>query len=147
MLELQELRTYIENGRYTDALVLLGEMDEMSYDDKVNKIGSFIEILLLHLIKRQAEQRTTRSWDISIRNAVDNIVDVNKRRRARGFHLSHEEMQATIDEHYRRALRIASLEVFEGRYESEEIDEMVDKNSVCATALALILDAQSGWSN
>jgi hypothetical protein len=147
MLELQELRTYIENGRYADALVLLGEMDEMSYDDKVNKIGSFVEILLLHLIKRQAEQRTTRSWDISIRNAVRQIVFTNKRRKAGGFFLLADELQESIAERYDGALSAASLEAFEGRYEAEEIDEMVDKSSICATALALILDAQSGQSN
>jgi len=61
MEELYELRSYIEQGRYADALVLLGEMEEMSRDDKINKVGSFLEILLLHLIKRHAEKRTTRS--------------------------------------------------------------------------------------
>ena len=147
MLELQELRTYIENGRYADALVLLGEMDEMSYDDKVNKIGSFVEILLLHLIKRQAEQRTTRSWDISIRNAVRQIVFTNKRRKAGGFFLLPDELQESIAERYDGALSAASLEAFEGRYEAEEIDEMVDKDTICATALALILDAQAGQNN
>jgi len=33
MEELVELRTYLEQGRYTDALTLVGEMDEMSRDD------------------------------------------------------------------------------------------------------------------
>lgn len=44
MEELNELRSYIEQGKYPEALVLLGEMEEMSYTDKVNKIGSFVEI-------------------------------------------------------------------------------------------------------
>jgi hypothetical protein len=34
-------------------------MEEMSREDKVNKIYSCPEILLLHLIKQRAEQRTT----------------------------------------------------------------------------------------
>jgi len=66
MEELFELRTAIEEQRYADALILLGEMEKMNKDDKLNKIDSFAIILLLHLIKRQAEQRTTRSWDLSI---------------------------------------------------------------------------------
>ena len=41
MEELAELRAYLEQGRYTDALTLVGEMDEMSRDDKINKIMSY----------------------------------------------------------------------------------------------------------
>lgn len=52
MEELLELRSYIEQGRYADALVLIGEMEEMSRDEKINKIESFLQILLLHLIKQ-----------------------------------------------------------------------------------------------
>ena len=62
MDELLELRTHIEQGRYAEALTLIGEMEEMSRDDKINKIESFLHILLLHLIKQAVEQRTTRSW-------------------------------------------------------------------------------------
>ena len=51
MEELLALRRYIELQRYTEALDLLAEMEEMSREDKVNKIYSFAEILLLHLIK------------------------------------------------------------------------------------------------
>ena len=42
MEELFELRTHIEKGRYAEALVLLGEMEEMSREDKINKIESFL---------------------------------------------------------------------------------------------------------
>ena len=48
-------------------------MTEMSKDDKLNKIFSFGIILLLHLIKQRAEKRTTRFWDTSIFNAVQQI--------------------------------------------------------------------------
>ena len=50
----------------------------MSRDDKINKIKSFLKTLLLHLIKQDAEQRTTSSWDVSIENAVSQIRDTNK---------------------------------------------------------------------
>ena len=45
------------------------EMEEMAKDDKINKIYSFTVIMLLHLIKKHAEKRTTRSWEYSIWNA------------------------------------------------------------------------------
>lgn len=61
MEELMELITCIEQQRYAEALVLIGEMEEMSKEDKINKIYSYIEILLLHLIKKFAEHRVTRS--------------------------------------------------------------------------------------
>ena len=73
MEELLELNAYVEQGNYAEALTLIGEMEEMSKDDKISKIESFMEILLIHLIKQHAEKRTTRSWEVSIRNAVHKI--------------------------------------------------------------------------
>ncbi len=141
MEELYELRSYIEQGRYPEALVLLGEMDEMSYGDKVNKIGSFLEILLLHLIKQHAEQRSTRSWDVSIHNAVREIIRTNKRRKSGGYYLTQEELQEAMQEVYENALGIASLEAFEGRYDPTELGKLVNEYQVTTEALKLILDA------
>ena len=62
MEELLRLRKYIEHGQYTDALLLVGEMEEMSRDDKVQKIESFLQILLVHLIEQ------ARSLDGAQRN-------------------------------------------------------------------------------
>jgi hypothetical protein len=142
MEELYELRTYIEQGRYPEALILLGEMEEMSYSDKVNKIGSFLLVLLLHLIKRRAEKRTTRSWEISIRNAVDEIIHTNRRRKTRGYFLTEEELKNAIAERYEQALRLASLEAFGGVYGPTELAEMVDQIEIEDEALGLILAVQ-----
>ncbi len=60
------------------------EMTEMSKDDKLNKIYSFAKILLLHLIKQRAENRTTRSWDLSIKNLVREIQRTNPWSKAKG---------------------------------------------------------------
>ena len=70
MEELFTLKELLLSGNVTDALVLVEELTEMSKDDKLNKIFSFGKILLLHLIKQAAEKRKTRSWDLSIANAV-----------------------------------------------------------------------------
>ena len=51
MEELFELKAYIEQGQYAEALQLIEEMEEMSKDDKINKIYSLAVVLLLHLIK------------------------------------------------------------------------------------------------
>ena len=142
MEELAELRSYIEQGRYPEALILLEEMDEMSYSDKVNKIGSFLEVLLLHLIKQRAEKRSTRSWEVSIQNAIDSIIDTNKRHKSGGYFLREEELRDSITAHYKRALRMASLEAFGGAYSIAELDKLIDQDSIKDEALRLILDAQ-----
>lgn len=143
MEELLELREHIEQGRYASALVLIGEMEEMSRDDKINKIGSFLTILLLHLIKQHAERRSTRSWDVSIRNSVQEIIFTNKRRKAGGYYLSDDELRQSVEERYTLSLRQASLEAFEGRYSPEELGALVDESAITEEALGLILEAQS----
>jgi len=64
----------------------------MSKDDKINKITSFMEILLLHLIKQAAEKRTTKSWDVSIRNCTRQIARINKHRCSGGYYLEEGEL-------------------------------------------------------
>ncbi|MDQ3013688.1 MAG: DUF29 domain-containing protein [Acidobacteriota bacterium] len=139
MQELYELRAYIERGKYPEALLLLGEMEEMSREDKINKVYSFLDILLLHLIKQQAEKRTTRSWDFSIRQAVRQINRTNKRQHAGGYYLSRPDLIGAIDGAYEEALDHAALEAFEGRYDPPELGKMVDADRVKAEALKLIL--------
>jgi hypothetical protein len=139
MDELNELRAHIEHGRYAEALVLIGEMEEMSRDDKIQKIESFLQVLLVHLIKQQVEGRTTRSWDVSIRNAADAIRRVNKRRRAGGHYLSRDELAEAVDEILPSALRQASLEACEGRFDETELGARVDADLLTRDALALVV--------
>jgi hypothetical protein len=79
MQELLELRALIQQGRYPEALVLLGELDEMSHED---------------------------------------------------------------DEVYTNALRLASREAFEGRYDPPELAVLVDEGAIKEQALHLITKAQ-----
>jgi hypothetical protein len=139
MEELLELKSLLMGGNISDALLLVEEMTEMSKDDKLNKIFSFSIILILHLIKQQAEKRTTRSWEVSIRNSVRQIQRSNKRRKAKGNYLTSEEVQETLIDAYQSALDGAALETFEGRYEAEELDRMVKKNTIIDQAMQLIL--------
>jgi hypothetical protein len=139
MEELFQLRTYIEQQRYTDALNLLGEMEEMSKDDKINKILSFIIVLLIHLIKQQSAGKTTRSWDLAIYNAVTAIQRVNKRRKAGGYYLMPDELRAIIAEAYIVALKNAAQEAFEGIYSDEQLGKLVNRVELEQQALELIL--------
>ncbi len=138
MEELLELKAYVEQGNYAEALTLIGEMEEMSKDDKISKIESFMEILLIHLIKQHAEKRTTRSWEVSIRNAVRKILFINKRRKSGGYYLSEEELWSVIHEAWDSALLRASLEAFEGRYDEIELAQKLDIDQVKYEAMQLI---------
>lgn len=138
MEELFELRQYIETGQYADALNLIGEMEEMSRDDKINKVESYMEVLLVHLIKQQAEKRTTRSWNASIRNSVEAIYRANKRRKAGGFYLTKEELTEAANEIFDTALIRASLEAFGGAYDESELEAKIDRSAIKQEALDMV---------
>jgi hypothetical protein len=138
MEELLELKGFLLSGNISDALLLVEEMTEMSKDDKLNKIYSFAKILLLHLIKQGAENRTTRSWDLSIKNSVREIQRTNQRRKAKGSYCEPLELWETIADAYDIALDLAAAEAFEGRYEAEKLGEMVDREAIINQAITLI---------
>ena len=59
MEELFTLKSLLLEGDISGALAIVEELEEMSRDDKINNIRRFAVVLLLHLIKQQAEKRTT----------------------------------------------------------------------------------------
>jgi hypothetical protein len=138
MEELLELRQHILEQRYEDALDLLSEMEEMSVADKVNKIRSYARILHLHLMKQQAEGRTTRSWDLSIWNAAQEIRYINQRRKANSSYVDQTELADILAEAYPAALKFAALEAFGGAYGEEQIAEMLDEAEMKRRALQTI---------
>ncbi len=138
MEELYELRAALKERRYNDAMQLLDEMEEMSRDDKINKIDSYAVILLLHLIKQHAEKRTTRSWELSIYNAARQIKRTNKRRKSGGFYLPLAELRDIIIEAYPAALKMAALETFEGQYTDSQLAGKIDQEKIVEQALASI---------
>ncbi len=137
MEELHELRTYIEQGHYDDALNLIGEMEEMSKDDKINRILRYFLILQMHLIKQQAENRTTRSWNQSIYNAVEGIRLTNKRRKSGGYYLNETELEQACRDAYDRALKNAAFEVFEGMISESELAAKIQKDRIIQQALKM----------
>ncbi len=137
------LKNYLLAGDITAALTLVDEMEEMSKDDKISTIASYAVILLLHLIKQQIEQHTTKSWDVSIRNCVRQINRKNKRRKAGGYYLTKEELLNILQEVFNDAIDQASLEVADGKYDYEQLSALVDKNLIIDQAMNLINHAQS----
>jgi hypothetical protein len=138
MEELLELKALLLKGDIKGSLAIVEELEDMSKNGIISTIRSYAVILLLHLIKQQAEKRTTRSWDVSIRNSVREIQRQNKRRKAAGYYLSDEELTDTLKDAYLNALDAASLEVEAGRYQSEQIEAIIDKNKLISDAFLLI---------
>lgn len=140
MEELLEMRQLLEAHRYPEALELLAQLEEMSRDDKVNKIRSFLNLLLLHLIKQRAEEKSTVSWDVSIDNSLKHIYLTNHRRTASGVYVAAEDMQELIGKEFRYALRAAALEAFGGSFSPDKLLLRFDAETLKADALRMILN-------
>ena len=138
MEELLTLKEMLICGDLPAAMVLVEEMTEMSKDDKINKIFSYSIILLVHLIKQKVENRSTRSWELSIYNSITQIQRANQRRKAKGTYLSKLELSETLTDAFGIAIASASMEAFEGRYEADELGAMCDREAILAAALKLI---------
>jgi len=139
MIELLELEKCIKEERYADALAIIGDMEEMSREDKINKIYSYIIILMIHLIKQHAEKYSTPSWERSIYNSVEAVRVTNKRRKTGGYYASKEELDELCRQAYPAALKNASYEAYEGQYNVSELAEMVDEHDIRNESLKLIL--------
>ena len=144
MEEIRTLRQHLEEHRYDDALALAIELEEISKEDKINKIRSYAKILLLHLIKQAVEKRTTRSWDVSIHNVTREIAYVNQRRSSGGSYLTEVELREIIAEAYQSALENASLEAFGGIYDEIELGRMVNRAEIEERAWNIIATGPNG---
>jgi Domain of unknown function DUF29 len=137
MFELQELRKRIEEQDYQEALKIVDQLEEMSVEDKLNKIESYMVILLMHLIKQEAEQRTTSSWNRSIVNSVKGINKTNKRRKSGGYYAQPEAIKTMLAETFDDALEEATYEAFEGKLSKEEVAAKLDQQQIINRASAL----------
>ncbi|WP_330205383.1 DUF29 family protein [Cyanobacterium sp. DS4] len=95
-------------------------------------------MLLLHLIKQQAEKRNTRSWDFSIYNSIKEIKKINKRSKLGGYYATEEELKEILADAFDTAIRKAYLEAFEVKYNPEELMLKIDYDSIQSSALKSI---------
>lgn len=127
MEELLKLKELLINGEVERALLLVEDLEEMGKKGVENNIWSFARILLIHLIKQEVERRTTKSWDVSIANSIEQIRRLNARPKGRGNYLNDEELHDTIVDAWNSAVRQVSLETAEGIYEVRQIEQMVNR--------------------
>ncbi|MDB9514303.1 DUF29 family protein [Kamptonema animale CS-326] len=137
--ELIDLRTSILEGRYKDALAIVDELDGMSKQAILRQIQSFLNVLLIHLIKNQVEQRLTGSWASSIRNAIREIKKANIKDNKTSYYVNGDEWENLIEEEViEDAIADAAEEVFNGTYNQFELAEMVDINQIIQNAVRLL---------
>lgn len=138
MEELLEIKYLIKTGKYDDAYNLVEYLEEMGKKGLESNIRSYAKILLLHLIKQKIEQRTTKSWDAAIRNAIIEIKALNARPKGKGNYLNNEELEITVCEAMDGAIDKAALEVKEGIYNYCQIEQEIDRQELMRIALQLI---------
>ena len=138
MDEILALRKSIQEGRYSDALHIIDELEEMAKDDKLDKIFSYMQIILIHLIKQFAENKTTRSWDNSIKHSLYQIERVNKRRKSGGNYMDREDLFENLTDAFELSLDQAAEEAFGGSYSSSDLLQKIDKNKILAKAMQMI---------
>ncbi|MBE9191756.1 hypothetical protein IQ230_15645 [Gloeocapsopsis crepidinum LEGE 06123] len=68
---------------------------------------------------------------------VDKLEDMN-RRTAGGCYLSPTQLSNILQEGYQMVLKRVSAEAFEGRFEAEELESIVDRQAILSQAIALI---------
>jgi hypothetical protein len=73
---------------------------------------------------------------------VRQIARVNQRRRSGGTYLHEAELREIIADVYQPALERASWETFEGRYDDQELGQMVNRGTIEQKAPELITTYQ-----
>ena len=136
--ELIDLRTSILEGRYEDALEFVDELEGMSKQSILGNIQSFLDRMLMHLIKNQVEQRLTNSWAASIADCVIRIKRLNIKENKTSYYVKADEWDEMLDESLKAAIIPASVEVFNGQLSPVQLSKLVDRNLVINNAKILL---------
>ena len=137
--ELTDLRNSIIQGRYADALAIVDELEGMSKQAILRNIQSYVNILLIHLIKNQIEQRLTASWVSSIRNSIREVKKLNIKAHKKSYYINQDEWENLIQEEVMEdAIADASLEVMNGKYSQFQLGEIIDRNKLIDNALQFL---------
>ena len=80
------------------------------------------------------EGRLTNSWAASIRASIRKIKSLNLKENKTSYYIQEEEWDEILEEVIEFAIDDASAEVENGAYTPFQLKEMVDKNSIIATA-------------
>jgi len=133
--ELIDLKNSILEVRYADALVIVDELEGMSKQAILSNIEAYLNILLIHLIKNQIEQRLTGSWVNSTRNSIKQIKKLNIKDNKKYYYINQDEWEIFIEEEViEDAIADANIEVLNGKYTRSQLSAIIDRNHILNTA-------------
>jgi hypothetical protein len=138
MQEIIDLRQSILEGRTSDALALLDELEAMGRKSVIYTIESYLVRLVMHLIKADVERRMTNSWRHSIRDSAMQIKALNVMDNKRSPYIHAEEWASYIDEAFIQALSAASVEIADGKYSPEELERLMHRDRINAWSLDIM---------
>jgi superfamily II helicase len=136
--ELTDLRAFILEGRYEDALSLVDELEGMSKKAILQNIENFLSRMLNHLIKNQIEQRLTNSWSASIRDSLLKIQSLNFKENKSFFYINQDEWESCLENSFEDAIFAASVKFLNGNYTPFKLQEMVNKTEIIVAANKLL---------
>ncbi|XHR80552.1 MAG: DUF29 family protein [Gloeotrichia echinulata GP01] len=136
--ELIDLKHSIMEGRYTDALAIVDELDGMSKQAILRNIQSFLVRMIIHLIKNQVEQRLTNSWAASIEDSILEIKNLNLKENKTSYYINADAWEEMLEDALESAIRPASLEVFNGKFKRSQLSKMLDKPQIILNATELL---------
>ncbi|MBN3878888.1 MULTISPECIES: DUF29 family protein [unclassified Nostoc] len=137
--ELIDLKKSILEGRYADALAIVDELEGMSKQAIMRNIQAYLNVLLIHLIKNQVEQRLTGSWANSIRNSIREIKKLNIKDNKKSYYINLDDWDKLIEEEVMEdAIADASEEVINGKFTRSQLSAMLDKNQIITTATSFL---------
>ena len=139
--ELIELKEAIAHYDYQKALEIVNDLEIMSREDKIQKIESYLVVLLVHLLKIQVEKRITNSWRASILNALLQIQKTNRMGNKRTPYIKSDNWQSYIEEVLPEVYLSASTEIrIDGReIDDVELETIADNDSLISLAQNLLL--------
>ncbi|MBD2134170.1 DUF29 family protein [Sphaerospermopsis sp. FACHB-1094] len=136
--ELTDLRNSILAGKYEDALAIVDELEGMSKQAIFRNIQSFLRVLLIYLIKNQIEQRLTNSWAASIENAILEIKKLNMKENKKSYYINNDEWGEILTDALESAIRPATLEVMNGKFNRKQLSQLLNKEQLILTATELL---------
>ncbi|HBE49984.1 MAG TPA: hypothetical protein DDW76_14590 [Cyanobacteria bacterium UBA11369] len=112
--ELIYLRASIIEGSYEEALAIVDELEGMSKQAIFRNIQSFLDRMLMHLIKNQVDQKLTNACAASILASVIGIKRLNLKANKTFYHINKDEWDAMLEESLKLAITYASVDVMNG---------------------------------
>ncbi|MBD2484104.1 DUF29 family protein [Planktothrix sp. FACHB-1365] len=136
--ELIDLKTFIIEGRYQDALGIIDELEGMGKQAILRNIESFLTRLMIHLIKNQIEQRLTNSWAASIAGSIVEIRKLNLKDNKTSYYINVGEWQPYLEESLELAIRPASQEVLNGQLSRAKLSTQLNREQLLLIAHDLV---------